>query len=99
VTVRDLAQDPAHYDRQVVSLVGDASALRLSADARGALYTEIRLENGGASVAVLAWGSPKLHAGQRVRITGNFYAQPPFALAPGSPAGSMLEAEVIEALP
>lgn len=99
VTVRDLARNPAHYDRQVVSLVGEAAALRLSADAHGALYTEIRLENGGASVAVLAWGSPKLHEGQLVRVTGNFYARPPFALAPGALAGSVLEADVIEALP
>lgn len=99
VTVRDLAQNPARYDRQVLSLVGDATVLRLSADIHGALYTEIRLESAGASVAVLAWGTPKLHAGQRVRITGNFYTQPPFALAPGSPTGSVLEADVIEALP
>jgi hypothetical protein len=99
VTVRDLAQDPGQYDRQVVSLVGDAAGLRPSRDPRGTPYIEIRLENGGASVDALAWGTPALHEGQRLRVTGNFYARAPFALAPGSPIRNLLEADVIVALP
>lgn len=99
VTVRDLAQDPGQYDRQVVSLVGDAAALRTSRDARGALYTEIRLEEGGASVVTIAWGTPALQAGQRVRVTGNFYARAPFALGPGTPPQNVFEADVINVLP
>lgn len=99
VTVRDLAQRPELFDRQVVSLVGDAAGLRPSRDPRGTAYTEIRLENGGASVVAVAWGTPALHEGQRIRVTGNFYARAPFALAPDSPIRSVLEAEVIQALP
>ncbi len=98
VTVRDLAQNPGQYDRQVVSLVGDAAALRTSYAASGTRYTELRLESGGASVVAVVWGTPKLDAGERVRVTGNFYAHAPFALAPGSPLHNVLEAVAIETL-
>ena len=99
VTVRDIAQRPEQFDRQVISLVGDAAGLRPSHDPRGMPYTEIRLENGGASVVAIAWGTPALHAGERIRVTGNFYARAPFALASDFPIRSVLEAELIEALP
>lgn len=98
ITVRDLAQNPGQYDRQVVSLVGNAAALRTSYAASGTRYTEIRLESGGASIVALAWGSPKVDAGERVRVTGNFYAHAPFALAPGSPVHNVLEAVAVETL-
>lgn len=98
VTVRDLAQGPGQYDRQVVTLLGTAAAGQESYDVRGALYTEFRLENEGASVAVLAWGSLGLREGQRVRVTGNFYSVAPFILRPGSPLSNVLEASVIETL-
>jgi hypothetical protein len=98
VTVRDLAQNPGQYDRQVVSLVGDAAAIRTSYNASGTRYTEIRLESGGASVVAVAWGTPKLDAGERVRVTGNFYAHTPFTLAAGSPVHNVLEAVAIETL-
>ena len=98
VTVGDLAQGPGQYDRQVVTLVGTAAAPQESYDVRGAPYTEFRLENGGASVAVLAWGSLGLREGQRVRVTGNFYSVAPFVLRPSLPLSNVLEASVIETL-
>lgn len=98
VTVRDIAQNPGQFDRQVVSLVGNATALRTSYGGGGSRYTEIRLESGGASIVAIAWGTPKVGAGERVRVTGNFYAHAPFALAPGSNVHNVLEAVAIETL-
>ncbi len=98
VTVRDLAQNPGQFDRQVVSLMGNAAALRTSYGGGGSRYTEIRLESGGASIVAIAWGTPKVDAGERVRVTGNFYAHAPFALAPGSNVHNVLEAVAIETL-
>lgn len=94
-TVSELAQHPARFDRQVVSVTGTAAAYRDRRNDEGAQYAAFDLRRGAASVLVVAWGRPTLPADGQVRVTGTFHAAAPFALAPGDRARPVLEAELV----
>jgi len=94
-TVRDLAQSPEIYDRQVLSVTGIVGRYAEGRDQRGVPYTTFELKEGAASVWVVSWGQPTLRQGMAVRVTGPFYAAPPFALASGTSPPPTLEAQLI----
>lgn len=94
-TVRDLAQSPESYDRQVVSVTGIVGRYAEERDQRGVPHTTFELKEGGASVWVVSWGRPTLRQGMALRVTGPFYAAPPFALASGTHPHPTLEAQLI----
>jgi hypothetical protein len=96
-TLRDLAQHPNRFDRQVVSLTGTVGALAEHRTARGESYSTFELRDGGASLLVLVWGRTAIPADTAVRVTGAFYALPPFALATGEGVRPVLEAQLITA--
>jgi hypothetical protein len=94
-TVADLARTPTRYDRQVVSVTGTVAGYEERFTDRDVRYAEFRLEEGGASIPVVVWGHPGLQPGLRVRVTGTFHDQAPFALAGGSRPHDLLEAQVV----
>ncbi|HKX18480.1 MAG TPA: hypothetical protein VJT33_10765 [bacterium] len=95
-SVRDLATQPAKFDRSVVSVTGTAAAVQQAADASGAPVITFRLEAGGASVGVVAWGRAAVKAGETVRVSGPFYVSTPFSGPAGSPWHDVIAADVVE---
>ena len=96
-SVADLAHTPTRYDRQGISVSGTIAAYAQRFTDRDAPYTEFRLEAGGASIPVVAWGHLGLQPGLRVRVTGTFHDGAPFVLSGGARLRSVLEAQVITA--
>lgn len=72
VRVRDLVRDPDRFDGKVVRVSGIIARYQERVSRRGRSYTRFRLEEGGFSVRVFAWGHRHLRDGQRVRVTGRF---------------------------
>ncbi|MDR7414960.1 MAG: hypothetical protein QN193_02410 [Armatimonadota bacterium] len=72
VSIATLLGNPDRYDGQVVTVVGMISGYRERVSRAGNPYTTFRLEEGGSSVAVFAWGRQRLQDGLRVRVTGVF---------------------------
>lgn len=72
VSVAALVGDPDRYDGRVVTVAGVVSGYRERVSRAGNPYTTFRLEEGGGSVAVFAWGHRGLRDGLRVRVTGVF---------------------------
>ena len=95
-SVRDLATQPAQFDRTVVSVTGTATTVQRTTDASGAPVTTFRLEAGGTSVGVVAWGRAPITAGEAVRVSGPFYVSTPFADPAGSPWHNVIAADVLE---
>lgn len=94
-TVGDLARAPGRFDRQVVSVTGTVTGYQERFDDRGAFYASFRLEEGGASIPVIARERQALRAGLRVLVTGTFYDVAPFGLAGGDRPRHVLEALLI----
>ena len=94
-SVRDLATQPAQFDRTVVSVSGTAAAVQRTTDASGAPVTTFRLEAGGTSVGVVAWGRAAVTAGETVRVSGPFYVSTPFAGPTGGPWHDVIAADVV----
>lgn len=94
-TVADLVQTPARYDRQVLSLTGTVVTSQERLNDRDVRYTLFRIEEGGASLPVIAWGFQNLHPGQYVRVTGTFHDIAPFALAKGERPRNVLVADMV----
>lgn len=95
-SVRDLATQPAQFDRTVVSVTGTAAAVQQTTDASGAPVTTFRLEAVGTSVGVVAWGRAAVKAGETVRVSGPFYVSTPFAGPAGTPWHDVIAADVLE---
>lgn len=95
-SVRDLASQPAQFDRTVVSVTGTTAAVQRTTDASGAPVTTFRLEAAGTSVGVVAWGRMDVKAGEMVRVSGPFYVSTPFAGAAGGPWHDVIAADVVE---
>lgn len=95
-TVRDLATQPSQFDRTVVSVTGTAAAVQRTTDASGAPVTTFRLEAGGTSIGVVAWGRAGVQAGETVRVSGPFYVSTPFAGPAGGPWHDVIAADVVE---
>jgi len=94
-TVRDLAQTPARYDRQVVSVTGVVASPQVHESQQGAAFTRFTLREEAAEVPVLVWGRPALVPGGTVRVTGAFCAVAPEALNGGEPSRPLLEADLV----
>lgn len=95
-TVAGLAAQAARFDRTVVTVTGTAAAVQQTADAQGSPLTVFRLEAGGRSVGVVAWGRSTVREGERVRVSGPFYLSTPFAGPSGAPWHDVIEADLLE---
>lgn len=72
LSVASLLENPGRYDGKVVTVSGVITAYRERVSRAGNPYTTFRLQEGGASVGVFAWGHRGLREGARVRVTGVF---------------------------
>ena len=72
LSVASLVENPGRYDGKVVTVSGVITAYRERVSRAGNPYTTFRLQEGGASVGVFAWGHRGLREGARVRVTGVF---------------------------
>jgi hypothetical protein len=95
VTVADLARTPTAYDRQAISVSGTIAAYAERFTDHDVRYAEFRLEAGGASIPVVAWGHLRLEPGLRVRVTGTFHDVAPFVLSGGDRPRGVLVSQVV----
>jgi len=97
-TIRDLAQSPDRFDRQVVSVTGVIAAVQVGTTAQGAPYTALTLRDGDAAVGVLVWGRLGLAAGDAVRVSGAFYAGAPPGVSIGPSSLPWVQADLVSSV-
>ncbi len=97
-TIRDLAQSPDRFDRQVVSVTGIVAAVQVATTGQGTSYTALTLRDGDAEIAVLVWGRSALVVGNAVRVSGSFYEGTPPALGVASSRLAWVQADLVAAV-
>lgn len=74
VGVCSIADKPANFDHQTVTLQGTAAGLKETTSRRGNDYTTFKLQDpsGCGAVNIFTWGHPTLSNGDHVRVEGLF---------------------------
>ncbi len=73
VAIQSVADSPAKFDHESVSVEGTVAALRETTSRAGNDYSTFMLRNGrGDALKVFIWGHPTLMNGDHVRVDGTF---------------------------
>ncbi|MEK9150167.1 MAG: hypothetical protein AAB267_09010 [Candidatus Desantisbacteria bacterium] len=71
LSVKEIENDPAHYDEKIVTVIGRVKEIKFSVSKRGSRYTTFLLDDG--VVNIFSYDHLPFKNGDRIRVKGIFY--------------------------